>query len=102
MSLVNQNVPETPKTIEAIAIALGCPTELDGKTLLLGTRHMFVIEHEEIKLVVTKKLSPCSLGLRVQESAGAEGGGGHQQPYPSVNCVKCENDVGDKVCPCVQ
>lgn len=39
---------ETRKTGQAFVIALGCPPELDGKTLLLETPHTLIIRHGEV------------------------------------------------------
>lgn len=33
--------PDAPKTIQAIGMALGCPAEPDGKTILLKTPNLF-------------------------------------------------------------
>lgn len=33
--------PDVPKTIQAIGMALGCPAEPDGKTILLKTPNLF-------------------------------------------------------------
>lgn len=37
--LLTRGVPETPQTIQAVLIALGCQPELDGKTPFLKTPH---------------------------------------------------------------
>lgn len=44
-------VQETPKTMPANAIVLSCPTEFDGKGLLLKTPYNPITEQGEIKLV---------------------------------------------------
>lgn len=36
-----------------IIIALGCPPELDSKTVLLKTVHPYIIEHGEMNLLLT-------------------------------------------------
>lgn len=38
-NLLSRDVQESPQTVETVAIALGCPPELEGKTLLLKTPH---------------------------------------------------------------
>lgn len=58
LKLLIKGVWENPKTIQTVAIALGCPPKLDGKTQLLKTPYTLVTEQEEIKLALTKKLSP--------------------------------------------
>lgn len=55
------------QTIYHIASALGCLPELDIKTLLLRTPYILVTWHGEIKLVLTKKLSPYWTAFRVLE-----------------------------------
>ena len=42
-------IPAILKTIQHVAIAVGCPLELDSKTLLLKTPIGFVTEHGELK-----------------------------------------------------
>ena len=42
--------PEAPKTIQAIAVALGCPPKLSSKTLLLETLYTLVAGHRDIKV----------------------------------------------------
>lgn len=39
--------------LHCIIIALGCSSELDSKTLLLKTQHTCIIEHGEMKLILT-------------------------------------------------
>lgn len=51
------------------AIALGCPPELDSKTLLLKVLHKLVTEHGTIKLVQIRKLPPQWLAFIVLEGA---------------------------------
>lgn len=54
-----QTILKTLQTVQAVATALGCPREeLGGKTLLLMIPNMLVTSHEEIKLVLTRKLLP--------------------------------------------
>ena len=48
-----------PRTIQATAIALACPPELNGKSLLLKTPHTLVPGQREIKTVLTPKLPRC-------------------------------------------
>lgn len=57
LELLVRDVLETPKTGQALAIALGGPPELDSKTLLLETPHTLVIRHGEVYLT-TRKLPP--------------------------------------------
>lgn len=47
---------DSPQTIESIAVVHDCPLELDGKTLLLKTRHTLVAGCREIKVEFTSKL----------------------------------------------
>lgn len=58
----------------ATPIVLSWHIKLDGKTLMLKTRHTWVIGHEERKLVLTWKVLYTTLG---EES--------NQQSFPSVN-----------------
>lgn len=50
--------PEASQTIRAIAIATGCPQELDDKMLLLKTSHNFTAGHREINLRLNRKFLP--------------------------------------------
>lgn len=49
-------MPDTLKIMQAVVIALGCPPERNGKTLLLKILHTIVTEHGGIKLVPSMKL----------------------------------------------
>lgn len=48
----------------AIAIAPGYPTEPDGKTTVLKTQHTLAMEHEKVKLVLTRELPPWWLASK--------------------------------------
>lgn len=67
--LLAREVPEVPQTIKAIATTVGYMPELDGKTLLLKTLHVYTltIGHGEIKLGLSWKFPPCWLAFRVPE-----------------------------------
>lgn len=56
--IVSQRGPIDPQVLKAIATSLGYPSEHYGKTLLFKTPHTRVIEHEDIKVVLTWKLHP--------------------------------------------
>ena len=59
LKLLVKGVSENPKTIQTVAIALGCPPKFDGKTQVLKTPpYTLVTGQEEIKLALTKKLPP--------------------------------------------
>lgn len=49
-----------PKTVQAIAITLNYPLELD-RNLLLKTSHTFITSHRNIKLELSRKLPFCWL-----------------------------------------
>lgn len=44
------------KTMQAIVIAIGCPSDLDCETLFMVTPHSLIIGHREVNL--TRKRSP--------------------------------------------
>lgn len=52
------------RTLQAIAVAPGCPPELDGKTLLLKTLHTGVTGHEEIRLKASSLLTSAHSARR--------------------------------------
>lgn len=66
LDLSARDVLEPPIPIQVIVTALGCPTELGGKTVLLQTPHILVIGHE--RMVLTGKLPPCWSSVIVLES----------------------------------
>lgn len=45
-----ERFPEAHKITQVTGIALGCPLELDGKTLLLKTGFVLRTGHREVKL----------------------------------------------------
>lgn len=51
--LLVKEVPENPKRIQDIAIALGYSLKLDSKTLLLKISHRLVTGHRKINQVLT-------------------------------------------------
>lgn len=57
--LLARSVPETSKITQTIAGALGCPSELNSKTLCVAENTKVVTKHGEIKLVLTSKFTPC-------------------------------------------
>lgn len=71
--VVQRHPVDPPKTVQAIATALGCPLALDGKALLLKTL-------EGINMVLTRELSPCWLAL-----TALEGGGKSPTIFPSCD-----------------
>lgn len=56
--MLDRGVPETPKTMKAIVIALGFSPELNGKLQLLKKLYTLVTGNREIKLLLIRKLSP--------------------------------------------
>lgn len=54
-----QRPPLPPKIPQAIATAVGCPPEFDGKTLLLKTPYTLAAGHGEIRLVLNRTLPSC-------------------------------------------
>lgn len=58
--------PVIPITTENTATAVGCPPELDGKTLSLKVQQTLVTGHREIKLELISKLF-CWLDFPVPE-----------------------------------
>lgn len=60
---------ETIKTIKAIGIILGCPSELDGKVILLKMPHTLVTGHGKIKLVMARKHCPYWIAFIVLDGA---------------------------------
>lgn len=56
-----------PQTSQAVAIVLGYPPELDGKTSLLKNPHNSVREHIDITMALMWKLCPYWLPFRVPE-----------------------------------
>lgn len=102
--LLSSSWPEVhwrlPKTIEVINIALGCPPELHGNTLLLKTPHTLIVGRGENKSALTRILSccwPAFMVLKMPFRLLVEAG--HQQSYAAV---KCKNDLGEKKCLWVQ
>lgn len=53
-----RETPEVPRTMQAIATALGYPPSLHGETLLLEMPHTLVLGHKEINLKLIRKLLP--------------------------------------------
>lgn len=51
--------PKAPKTIEAVAAALACPSELDSKTGLLKTTPILNTRHREMAPELSWKLPPA-------------------------------------------
>lgn len=51
------------------ATALGCPLELDGKTLLLKIPHTLVKGYREIKMILNRKLPHYWLAFIVLEGS---------------------------------
>lgn len=49
-----RETPDTPKTIQAIAVALACPPKLSSKTLLLKPLYTLVAGHRDIKVELSK------------------------------------------------
>lgn len=45
--LLIRGIPEAPKTTQALAIPLGCPSESDDMTLLLRTPHTLIGKNVE-------------------------------------------------------
>jgi hypothetical protein len=52
-------VIETPEIMSPIAVALGYPPELYGRTTLLKTAHILVTGLRAIKPGLIRKLPPC-------------------------------------------
>lgn len=86
-----------PKTLQAIAITLGYPLELDSKILLLKILHSWVIEHREIKLILTWKLHPFWLAFMVLEGAMNAIKGEKQLSYPTVNPMSYSKEQPGKM-----
>lgn len=55
LQLFGRGILGAHRTTQVIAKGLGCPPDFYGKILLLNTHTHLVTEHEEIKLVLTKK-----------------------------------------------
>jgi hypothetical protein len=51
LELLDRGVPEMLKVIQAIVVAFGCPTEHDGKIILLKTLYTLAIGYGEIKFM---------------------------------------------------
>lgn len=76
----------------AITIVFSWLIKLDGKTLVLKTRHTWVIGHEERKLVLTWKVLYTTLGEESNQN---------QQAFTSVNLwTTVTTDLMRFVCPC--
>lgn len=56
LNLVSGVHRQPPQILQTIAIVLGYPPESDSETLLLKTPHIWVKEHEKIKVVATWQL----------------------------------------------
>lgn len=96
LKLLIIGIPETLKIVQVTPSALGCPLELDGKTLLLKLQHTLVTGHGEIKSVVTRKLpaARCLSGRGYPDCCGRTGN--PSTILPTVNLVKCNNDQWGK------
>lgn len=75
--LLTKEVPEVPQTQKATAATVGYMPELDDKTLLLKTLHVYTltIGHGKIRLGLNWKFPPCWLAFRVPEGAVQAAGG---------------------------
>lgn len=62
-----QGIPTSYKSIKAIATAVSCMPELDGKTWLLKTTHALTTEHEEIKPGLNQQHPPAGSFIVLEE-----------------------------------
>lgn len=85
------------QTIQAIAFALGCPAELDGKDLLLKIPHALVTGHVENLLVLTRKLLSYFIVFIVVECVL----GCKKSPTILASCEPNNNDWPSKIHPWV-
>lgn len=71
------------KYIQIIATGLDCPSKSDGETLLLKTahtcKHHQTTGHENVKLVLTGKLSSCWLAFTIPKGVFQAARGKSQQ-----------------------
>lgn len=78
--------PSSPKQYRPVSSALGCPPELDAKTLLQKTLHALFAECKEIKLESTWKFLLWWLAFRVLEVLyGLPEDKRHKQSYPAMD-----------------
>lgn len=73
--MLSRNVPEFPKTIQAITVASNYSAELVDMTLLLKTLHTLVTGHRERKLELGRKLPLCRVATIVPEGIMQDAGG---------------------------
>lgn len=84
--------PQKPLNNTVSALVLGCPLELDGKTLLPKIPHALVVMHREIYLEQGLEFSPCWVFLP----------GGKvlcRLFYPTVDAVCYNNGLPGKLKP---
>lgn len=68
--LLVREAPKVPKTPLTLAIPLGCPPELNDKTLLLKTsHHTLTARYREMELEQSWKLHPGQRALIILEGA---------------------------------
>lgn len=58
-----------PTITQATVCDVICPSELDGKTLLMRASHALVTGQRKFKLELDWKFSPCWPALRIPEGA---------------------------------
>lgn len=80
-----RGVPQTPKTTQAINIAVGYPLELYGEILSIRTSYTSSKRYRKVNLVLTWKLPPCRLAF--MEPEGTWKAGGEEKPPEIVPAV---------------
>lgn len=91
---------QRPSGNSNIISALGYPPELDGKNLSLQTSQTGVIEHGQIKLVLTWKPHPFQVAFRVLENALSmlPEQKSNYQSYPAMTPASHNNNWQDNIC----
>lgn len=101
LTLLVKRHPEGPKAVQDIAITPGCPTEFDGKVLLLKIPHAWGIGCGEIKLVL---YTASSLLAGFTVLMGAMQATEEKPPtmLPRCDPLSYSNNQCTKTSPCVQ
>lgn len=88
-----------PHNRQIAAFALGYPLELDSETLLLKKPHTLVIEHGEIKLVLSWKLHPYWLHFVIlQDAIDPATGEEKSSDLTYATLVSYNNDSHEMIC----
>lgn len=92
-----KGVPEFPQTTQAIPNALGCPPQLNGKTLLQKTTHSGCKTQYSIW---NSQPTPCWLAFPLPEVlCRLLKDKGHQHSYPVLASAHCSTDLPGKIDP---